>query len=191
MSNEIVRAALGAEQNYSYLVRQSGSFVEGPDTLAKTLALLHGLDWTKHKWDTLPEGAGIPIAFYYRAMLPAETTAFCNAISVAEALKRGLSLEVRVQEGKVNPNCTVNPRALGVFSLDGTDPTPTREVWIILGPSEDKLVVWTWHPGPPSTPVNTSMYAALDAVTAGADATDPEVWGNALTATVHLPHAGA
>jgi hypothetical protein len=144
------------------LVRRTGSSVAGIDSWPRTYTFLHECEWEEVSWKDLPPGAGHPVARYFRAPISGEWRASKNTITVAEARKRGLALEVQVH--KPDPTCPVNPRGLGVFTSDRADvATPTREVWIILGPSGDKVVPWTWHPGAPAVPVTKAMYEALDA----------------------------
>ena len=143
------------------LVRSTGSFVPGlSPSWEATRAFLEGLDWEEVAWDSLPEGAGIPVARYFRATGSAGVR---NTMSVAEARARGIELESRVH--KPDPTGkSPNPRGLGIFADHKAEDVQvqTDEVWIILGPFGDLVVPWTWHPGPPAVPVTKRHYDALE-----------------------------
>jgi len=143
------------------LVRTTGSYVPGLEpTWDAAKAFLESLDWEEVPWDSLPEGAGIPVARYFRAA----GTGIRNTMTVAEARRRGIVLECKVHKPAEDPE-DPNPRGLGVFAEHRAADVQeeTQETWIILGPSGDLIVPWTWHPGPPAVPVTKRHYPALDA----------------------------
>jgi hypothetical protein len=151
------------------LVRTTGSFVPGlGQDWQATRDFLSSLDWEEVAWDSLPEGCGIPIARYFKAT----GSGVMNTMTVGEARRRGITLEVRVH--KPDPTGkSPNPRGLGVFAqVRAADvQTQTDEVWLILGPSGDLVIPWCWHPGAPAVPVVEAHYDALD----NNDWSDPEL----------------
>lgn len=162
------------------LVRTTGSYISGLETWEDTRAFLLGCDWREVSPESLPEGVAQPGVRYFRAYMGHLhlATAYQNTITVAEARRRGLTLESRVH--KPDPDCEINPRGLGVFTPYRADvATPTREIWIIIGQYDGHEVPYTWHPGAPAVPVTKAMYDALDAGD----------WDNPILAevNVHLP----
>ena len=142
------------------LVRTTGSYVPGLEpTWDAAKAFLESLDWEEISWDALPEGAGIPVARYFKA----RGKGIHNTMSVREARRRGITLAVNVH--KPDPTGkSPNPKGLGVFAdhKAADVQVQTDEVWVILGPSGDLVVPWTWHPGPPAVPVTKRHYSALE-----------------------------
>lgn len=141
------------------LVRRTGSYVPGLEaTWEATRAFLESLTWKEVPWDSLPKGAGIPIARYFKA----EGAGIRNTMTVSDARLRGIDLECRVH--KPGDEDGPNPKGLGIFAQHRAEDVQieTNEIWIILGPSGDDLIPWTWHPGRPAVPVMKRHYSALE-----------------------------
>ena len=142
------------------LVRSTGSFVPGlTPSWEATQAFLEALTWEEVAWTDLPEGAGIPVARYFKA----NASGIRNTMTVSEARARGIGLECRIHKPDDSPE-SPNPRGLGIFADHRAADVQeeTDEVWIILGPFGDLVVPWTWHPGAPAVPVTKAQYSALD-----------------------------
>ena len=142
------------------LVRSTGSFVPGLEpTWEAARAFLESLNWEEIAWDALPEGAGIPVARYFKAV----GAGIRNTMTVAEARRRGIDLECRVHKPD-DSGKSPNPKGLGVFAAHRAADVQeeTEEIWVILGPFGDLTVPWTWHPGAPAVPVTKRHYSALE-----------------------------
>lgn len=113
-----------------------GSFIEGVDSLDATRTLLTDrLVWNEIDHADLPKGAAIPVATYFRAIVP-EGMVGRTGILTLGSLDFARRSRVKLVEGSHGPEMV----------LDWEGPlAETNEVWAIVG--NDGLL-WTWYPGP-------------------------------------------
>ena len=146
------------------LVRTSGSYVEGMDTIGKVHIYLSALPWEEVEHSALHPRSTVEIVRYFKASIPEELRdhqAVKNVVNVSQALEMGLELELQVNKPSNDPK-DPNPEGLGIYAV-GTATMPTDEVWIGLGPFKGLIVPWFWHPGALGVPVRKSDYEALKA----------------------------
>ena len=123
-----------------------GSYVEGLDTLGRTLAFLRDMapsfvEVSHAEVNAECPGAAREPARYFRAEMLEGFTGMESVVLIGDLVAAGRLDEVRVRDGAHGPEFYIpgEPKGLGE--------KPTDNVWIILGPSEAGEVVWTWYPG--------------------------------------------
>tara|TARA_R110002153_G_scaffold36023_7_gene106868 strand:+ start:4540 stop:5061 length:522 start_codon:yes stop_codon:yes gene_type:complete len=148
--NNTVRIAKNSEDMERHIngfVRVNrGSYVMGLDDLSSTLNFLaeysNRFNEISHSEvnDECP-GAARGVARYFKAALPDGYEAMEAVVLVDDLMKMGRLDELRVREGSHGPEFYI-PGELVDLGEKKTD-----VLWIILGPSDDGEVVWTWYPG--------------------------------------------
>jgi|TARA_R110000851_G_scaffold216253_1_gene369157 hypothetical protein len=123
-----------------------GSYITGLEDLPSTIRFLTEYS---SRFTEIPHsevnaecpGAARGVARYFKAELPAGYEAMEAVVLVADLMKMGRLDELRVREGSHGPEFYIpgEPAGLGEKKTD--------VVWMILGPSDDGEVVWTWYPG--------------------------------------------
>jgi hypothetical protein len=124
-----------------------GSYVEGLNDLDSTLKFLYNLS---ARFEEVPHsevnaecpGAARVPARYFRASVPTEYSAYENIVTVRDLVGEGQLENIRIREGAHGLEFFVPQEAECEIGSKRTD-----NVWIILGPSEEGEVVWTWYPG--------------------------------------------
>lgn len=156
LNNTIRMASSSAdmERHISGFVRTNrGSYVAGLDDLPATLHFLTQLSDSFEEVSHTAVNAECPGAAreparYFKAALPSGYEATEAVVLVEDLMKMGSSTgfgsrldELRVREGAHGPEFYIPGKP------EGLGEKKTNIVWIILGPSEDGEVVWTWYPG--------------------------------------------
>jgi len=126
-----------------------GSYVEGLETLGKTVSFLYDMsakfeEVTHEEVNAECPGAARMPARYFRASLPSDFTAWEGVALIADIAEAGRLDEVRVRMGPHGPEFYVQAE---INTGSCISAKKTDVVWIILGPSDDGEVVWTWYPG--------------------------------------------
>ena len=148
--NNTIRIAKRSEdmkRHMSGFVRiNRGSYVTGLEDLPATLRFLSEYS---NQFAEVPHsevnaecpGAARGAARYFKAQLPSGYEAMEAVVLVEDLMKMGRLDELRVRKGAHGPEFYIPGAAAGLGEKK------TDVVWIILGPSDDGEVVWTWYPG--------------------------------------------